>query len=164
MLVQVEEHRKRRLMEVQLLGLEREKALEAQPELLEVSAGQLRACVALGRTAVAGEDDGRVCEAAQMAEAMEGLLAVPTRLCSSTRSTVLCDLSDALACLEKGTRFQRFEVDAARCSVTGNGLTAYANARNVIRGGSACSVVSNREFAVSCHPRRTPSKILGLRT
>jgi len=136
MLVQAEEYRKRWLMEMQLLGLEREKALETQAGLLDVSAGQLRACVALGRAAVAGGDDDRVREAAQTAKAMEGLLVVPTPLCTNTRLDVLCDQSAALGCLENRTRLQHFEVDAGRSSVTGNGLTAYANdgvARNVIR-------------------------------
>jgi len=136
MLVQVEEYRKRGLMEVQLLGLAREKALEVQTDLLDVSAGQLRACVALGRAAVVSGDDGPICEAARTAKAMEGLMAVPTRLCTGTRLAVLCDLSSGLTCLEGATRLQHFEVDAARSSVAGNGLASYANdgvARNVIR-------------------------------
>jgi len=136
MLVQVEQYRKSWLTQLELQSLELEKDLEAQSDLLDVSAGQLEACVALGRTAVSGGDDGRVCEAAQAAKAMEGLLAVPTRPCTGKRSAVLCDLSAALTSLEEGTRLQQFEVDAARSSVTGNGLTVYANdgvARNVIR-------------------------------
>jgi len=136
LLVRVEEYRKFWLMEVGLLSQEREKALEAQSDLLAVSAGQLAACVALGRSALASDDEERVCVAAETAKAMEGLLVVPTRLCAGTRLAVLCDQSAALAYLEKVTRLQRFQVDAARCSVTGKGLTVYANdgvARNVIR-------------------------------
>jgi len=136
MLVQVEEYRKRGLMGVQLLGLAREKALEAQTDLLDVSAGQLKACVALGRAAVASGDDGRVYEAVQTAKDVKGLLAVPTWLCTGTRSAVVCDLSATLACMEGATRLERFEMDATRCSVSGEGLTTYANdgaARNVIR-------------------------------
>jgi len=67
---------------------------------------------------------------------MEGLLVVPTRLCTGARLAVHCDQSAALSCLEKETRLQQFEVNAARASVSGVGLTAYANdgvARNVIR-------------------------------
>ena len=136
LLVQVEEYRRRGLMEVQLLGLEREKALEAQADLLDVSAGQLRACVALGRAAAAGGDDGRVCGAAQTAIDMEGLLAVSAWVCTGTRSAVLFDQLTVLACLKRATRLERFEVNAVRSSASGAGLTALVKggaARNVIR-------------------------------
>jgi len=136
LLARVEEYRRRWLAQVQLLGLAREKELEAQADLLDVSAGQLDACVALGRAAVVSGDGERVWEAAQTAKAMEGLLAVPTRLCTGTRVAVLCDLSSTLAALEEGTRLQQFEVDAARSSVSGDGLASFAKggkARNVIQ-------------------------------
>jgi len=136
LLARVEEYRKRWLMEVELLSQEREKALEAQTDLLAVSAGQLTACVALGRAALASGDNERGWEAARTVEATAGLLAFPTRLCTGTRSAVACDLSTAWASLEEGTRLQRFEVDAARSSVSGVGLTTFAKggaARNIIR-------------------------------
>jgi len=120
----------------ELLSQEREKALEAQADLLAVSAGQLEACVALGRAAVASEDAGRLKDAAQTVKVMEGLLAVPTRLCTGTRSAVLCNLPAAVAGLEGGTRFQHFELDAARCSVSVDSLTTFVKgeaARNVLR-------------------------------
>jgi len=136
MLVQLERYRDTWLTQVQLLSQEREKALEAQKDLLEVSAGQLGACVALGRAAAAHGEHGHVGDAAQTAKAMEGLLAVSTRICPGTRLAVLCDLSAALACLERATRLRRFELDAARSSVSGEGLAAFVKggaARNVIR-------------------------------
>jgi len=135
MLVQVEEYRERRLIEVQLLSRDREKALEAQIDLLAVSAGQLTACVALGRAALASNDDGRVSGAAFSAKAMKALLVVPTRLCTGTRLAVRCDLPAALACLEDGTQLQRFEVDAAQSSASGGGLVA------CVRGGAAHNVI-----------------------
>ena len=50
--------------------------------------------------AMASGDDGRVCEAAQTAKAMEGLLAVSTPLCTGTHSAVLCDLSAELVSVD----------------------------------------------------------------
>jgi len=126
--VRVEEYRRTWLTRVQLLTHECEKALEAQESLPEVSAGQL--------AAVDSKDEGRACEAAETAKTMDGLLVVPTPLCTDTRLAVLCDQSAAPGCLEKRTRLQHFEVDAVRSCVSGEGLTAYANdgvARNVIR-------------------------------
>jgi len=136
LLVRVEEYRGRWLAQVHLLSQAREKVLEAQADLLSVSAGQLAACVSLGRAALASGDDERVWGAARTARGMEGLLTVPTRLCTATRSAVVCDMSAAWTCLEVGTRLQHFEVDASRSSVSGDGLTAFAKgraARNVIR-------------------------------
>ena len=135
LLVRVEEYRARWLAQVQLTSLNRVKELEARTDLLDVSAGQLGACVALSRAALADGEDGPVHEAAQTAKAMQGLLVVPTRLCTGTRLLVLCDPPSALACPQGATRLLHFEVDAARSSASGNGLTAYANdgaAHNVI--------------------------------
>jgi len=134
-LVRLEEYRRTSLSRVQLLTHEREKALEAQEALLEVSAGQLAACVKLGRAAVASEDEERVCEAAETAKAMEGLLAVPSRVCTDTRLAVLCHLPSVWTSVEETTRLQRFQVNAARCVVSGVGLVAFVRdeaARNVI--------------------------------
>jgi len=89
LLVRAEEHRRTWLARVQLLTHEREKALEAQESLLEVSAGQLAACVKLARAAVDSKVEGRVCEAAETAKAMEGLLVVPTR-CIHGGTAVRC--------------------------------------------------------------------------
>jgi len=136
LLFQVEEYRGRWLAQVRLLSQEREKALGAQTDLLAVSAGQLAACVALGRAALASGDNERGWEAARTVEATEGLLAFPTRVCAGTRSAVVCDFSAAWACLKEGTRLQQFELDAARSSVSGEGLTVFVKggaARNVIR-------------------------------
>ena len=145
LLVRVEEYRTRWLAKVQLLSQEREKALEAQKDLLDHSAGLLVECVVLGRVAVASGDEDFVCDAIKTAKSMEGLLAVkameglltaPTRFCTGTRSAVLCDLSSALAYLEGGTRLQQFEVDTARSKLSGNGLDTFAKggaARNIIR-------------------------------
>jgi len=135
LLVGVEEYRGRWLGQVKLLGQQREKALETQAHLLTVSAGQLGACVALRQAAVASGDEERVWEAAQAAEAMRGLLSVPTQLCTGTRLALLCDLPSGLACLEGATRIQEFEVDAARSSVSGLGLSSFGKGgavRNVI--------------------------------
>ena len=52
----MEEYRRDWLPRAQLLSRERDKALEAQTDLLKASAGQLGACVALGRAVVASED------------------------------------------------------------------------------------------------------------
>jgi len=136
MLVQVEEYRQRWLTQVQLLSHDRQKDLGAQTDLLGVSAGQLTACVALGHAALVSGDDARVWEATQSATATARLLTVPTRLCTGTRSAVLCDLSAVLACLEEGTQLQQFEVHAVRSRVSGHGLAWFVRgeaARNVIQ-------------------------------
>jgi len=142
MLDQLEEYRARWLAQVHSANQEREKALEAQIDLLTVPTGQLEACVAIGRAAVTSGDVRRVCEAAQTARGMEGLLAVRSRLCKGTRLTVLCDMAAALACLEEGTRLQHFEVDAARSSASGDGLIEFAE------GGAAHNVIE-----VTCRDR-----------
>lgn len=136
LLVCVEEYRGRWLARAQLLAQEREKALEAQMDLLEVSAGQLEACVALGRAAVASGDGARVWEATRTAKATEGLLGVSTRLCTGTRMAVFCGLPAAWTRVEECTRVQHFEVDAARCCASGLGLATFATgagAGNVIQ-------------------------------
>jgi len=135
MLVLVDEYRGRQLMQLEALSREREKALEAQMNLLVVSSGQLAAFVSLCRAAVASGDDRHVKEAAQAAKTMGELQGVPTRPCTDTRLTMRCDLSVALTHLDQGTQLQRFEVDAAQSSVSGDGLFAFVSgkaARNVI--------------------------------
>jgi len=134
MLIRIQEYREGWLDQVHLLNQEREKALEAQTDLLGVSAGQLAACVVLGRAAVVSGVRGRVWEAVQTAKAMGDLLAVPTRLCTHTHSTVLCDLTSALSCLEEGTRLQHFEIDAVQASVSGGGLAFFAKAGTARNG------------------------------
>jgi len=136
MLAEVEEYRKGWLSQIQLLSQGREKALDAQADLLAVSAGQLAACAALGRLAVVSGGGEVICKAAHSAEAMEGLLAVSSRLCTGTHLAVLGNLSSALACLEKGTRLQQFQVDVGRSDTCGDGLATFAKgegARNVFQ-------------------------------
>ena len=135
---QLHTYRSRWLAEAQALCHERVKALEAQEDELYVTAGQLAACVVLGRAALARGANGaaHVQTAATSAVAVRGLTTANARPRVETRMAVVVGMSD--------------RVDAGRSSASGFGLGAFVRgdrARNCIRVECRDSDNAIAEFA-----------------
>jgi hypothetical protein len=105
---------------------DRLKALEAQADELAVSAGQLAACVAAGKAAMARGNLESVKHAFDSALAMSELEKAVVQPRVPLRLEIAADAAPTLTALAGLARLRLYEVDAGKSSVYGDGLSWFA--------------------------------------
>ena len=135
LIAKIHEHAASSTAGLLVLCQDRVKLLDAQVDMLTVSVGQLAACVAVGKTALAQGNPVNVMHAFDAATRTRDLCKVELEPCVSKKIDLAADARETLISLEDMAVMRLYDVDGRQSVVSGAGMVS------CIRGQGAVNEV-----------------------